>query len=66
MVEYLGINKINKTTKINNLRNSCRNNSSGPYLTRFGINSKFRGINNFSSKLMKYVLDNEKMNLLRM
>ena len=64
MVEYLGINKINKA-KINNLRNSFAEiNSSSPYLTRFGINSKFRGINNFSSKLMKYVLDNEKMRLI--
>ena len=64
MVEYLGINKINKA-KINNLRKSFTEiNSSSPYLTRFGINSKFRGINNFSSKLMKYVLDNEKKRLI--
>ena len=63
MVEYLGINKINKT-KINNLRNSFAEiNSSGPYLTRFGINSKFRG-ETILVQLMKYILDNEKMRLI--
>ena len=64
MVEHLGINKINKA-KINNLRKSFTEiNSSSPYLTRFGINTKFRGINDFSSKLMKYILDNEKKKLI--
>ena len=64
IVNYLGSKKVNKR-KINSLKKSfCKINSHNPYLTRFGINSKFRGVKNLSLKLIRYVIKSEKFKLI--
>ena len=64
IINYLGLEKVNKR-KISILKKSfCKINSSKPYLTRFGVNSKFRGIKNLSSRLVRYVIKNEKFKLI--
>ena len=64
IVNYLGRKKVN-IRKISSLKKSfCKINFSKPYLTRFGVNSKFRGIKNLSSKLIKYVIKSEKFKLI--
>lgn len=64
MVDFLGIDNVDKNKVIKLSKSFSKIGSSKPYLTRFGINPNYRAKRNYSSIFMNYVLKKQKNKLI--
>ena len=64
MVDFLGIENVDKKKVIKLSKSFSKIQSSKPYLTRFGINPNYIGKRNYSTIFINYVLKKQKKNLI--